>query len=54
EHPFPDAKDERVFDSGCSRSMTGNKERLDDFQVFQGGKVTFRGGEGRITRKGTI
>nr|GFC92671.1 hypothetical protein [Tanacetum cinerariifolium] len=43
EHPFPDAKDERVFDSGCSRSMTGNKERLDDFQVFQGGKVTFRG-----------
>nr|GFB95588.1 hypothetical protein [Tanacetum cinerariifolium] len=45
EHPFPDAKDERVFDNGCSRSMTGNKERLDDFQVFQGGKVTFRGGE---------
>nr|GEW46846.1 putative ribonuclease H-like domain-containing protein [Tanacetum cinerariifolium] len=35
----------RVFDSGCSRSMTGNKERLDDFQVFQGGKVTFGGGE---------
>ncbi|GJW03616.1 hypothetical protein Tco_1562472 [Tanacetum coccineum] len=33
---------------------TGNMERLDDFQEFQGGKVTFRGGEGRITRKGTI
>nr|GEW79845.1 ribonuclease H-like domain, reverse transcriptase, RNA-dependent DNA polymerase [Tanacetum cinerariifolium] len=45
ENPFPDAEDEGVFDSGCSRSMTGNKERLDDFQVFQGGKVTFRGGE---------
>nr|GEX07087.1 ribonuclease H-like domain-containing protein [Tanacetum cinerariifolium] len=45
ENPFPDAKDEGVFDSGCSRSMTGNKERLDDFQVFQGGKVTFGGGE---------
>nr|GEV61911.1 ribonuclease H-like domain-containing protein [Tanacetum cinerariifolium] len=43
----------RVF-SGCSRSMTGNKERLDDFQAFHGGKVTFGGGEGRITRKGTI
>nr|GEV65801.1 reverse transcriptase domain-containing protein [Tanacetum cinerariifolium] len=45
ENPFPDVKDEGVFDSGCSRSMTGNKERLDDFQVFQGGKVTFGGGE---------
>nr|GEX80041.1 putative ribonuclease H-like domain-containing protein [Tanacetum cinerariifolium] len=54
ENPFLDAKDEGVFDSGCSRSMTGNKERLDDFQVFQSGKVTFGGGEGRITRKGTI
>nr|GEU31708.1 ribonuclease H-like domain-containing protein [Tanacetum cinerariifolium] len=27
----------------CSRSMTGKKERLDDFQAFQGGKVTFGG-----------
>ncbi|GJU13075.1 putative ribonuclease H-like domain-containing protein [Tanacetum coccineum] len=34
--------------------MTGNKERLDDFQPFKGGKVTFGGGEGLITRKGTI
>nr|GEW83325.1 hypothetical protein [Tanacetum cinerariifolium] len=23
ENPFPDAEDEKVFDSGCSRSMTG-------------------------------
>ncbi|GJW69272.1 hypothetical protein Tco_0123696 [Tanacetum coccineum] len=42
------------FDSGCSRSMTGNMERLDDFQEFQGGKVTFGGGECRIIGKGTI
>nr|GFA35718.1 ribonuclease H-like domain-containing protein [Tanacetum cinerariifolium] len=54
ENPFPDAEDEGVFDSGCSRSMTGNKERLDEFQEFQGEKVTFRGDEGRITGKGTI
>nr|GEV85484.1 ribonuclease H-like domain-containing protein [Tanacetum cinerariifolium] len=54
ENPFLDAEDERVFDSGSSRSMTGNKERLDDFQAFQGEKVTFEGGEGRITGKGTI
>nr|GEU49020.1 ribonuclease H-like domain-containing protein [Tanacetum cinerariifolium] len=47
-------EDEEIFYSGCSRSMTGNKERLDDFQAFQGGKVTLRGGEGRITRKWTI
>nr|GEW96877.1 putative ribonuclease H-like domain-containing protein [Tanacetum cinerariifolium] len=39
ENPFSAAKDEWIFDSGCSRSMTGNKERLDDFQEFQGGKI---------------
>nr|GEU87151.1 ribonuclease H-like domain-containing protein [Tanacetum cinerariifolium] len=54
ENPFLNAKVEGIFDSGCSRSMTGNKERLDDFQAFQGGKVMFGGGEGRITGKGTI
>nr|GFA16646.1 ribonuclease H-like domain-containing protein [Tanacetum cinerariifolium] len=54
ENPFLDAKVEGIFDSGCSRSMTGNKERLDDFQAFQGRKVTFGGGKGRITGKRTI
>nr|GEV47246.1 ribonuclease H-like domain, reverse transcriptase, RNA-dependent DNA polymerase [Tanacetum cinerariifolium] len=52
--PSADAEDEEVFDSSCSRSMSGNKESLDDFQVFQGEKVTFGDGEGRITGKGTI
>ncbi|GJX85249.1 hypothetical protein Tco_0336023 [Tanacetum coccineum] len=51
---YTDAEDEGIFDSGCSRSMTGNMERLHDFQEFQRGKVTFGGGEGRITGKGTI
>nr|GEY55002.1 putative ribonuclease H-like domain-containing protein [Tanacetum cinerariifolium] len=54
ETPFSAIEDEGIFNSGCSRSMTGNKARLDDFQAFHGGKVTFRGGEGRITGKGTI
>nr|GFC16421.1 ribonuclease H-like domain-containing protein [Tanacetum cinerariifolium]GFC16526.1 ribonuclease H-like domain-containing protein [Tanacetum cinerariifolium] len=54
ENPFPDTEPEEVFDSGCSRIMTGNKERLDEFLEFQGGKVTFGGGEGRITGKATI
>ncbi|GJT45895.1 putative ribonuclease H-like domain-containing protein [Tanacetum coccineum] len=40
ENSYTDAEDEGIFDSGCSRSMTGNMERLDDFQEFQGGKVT--------------
>ncbi|GJY99545.1 putative ribonuclease H-like domain-containing protein [Tanacetum coccineum] len=54
ENTYSDPEDEGIFDSGCSRSMTGNMERLDDFQEFQGGKVTFGGGEGMITGKGTI
>ncbi|GKD74272.1 ribonuclease H-like domain-containing protein [Tanacetum coccineum] len=54
ENSYTEAEDEGIFDSGCFRSMTGNMERLDDFQEFQGGKVTFSGGEGRITGKGTI
>ncbi|GJX90284.1 putative ribonuclease H-like domain-containing protein [Tanacetum coccineum] len=45
ENPYSDAEDEGIFDSGCSRSMIGNMERLDDFQEFQGGKVTFGGGK---------
>ncbi|GJT84720.1 reverse transcriptase domain-containing protein [Tanacetum coccineum] len=49
ENPYSDAEDEGIFDSGCSRSMTGNMERLDDFQEFQGGKVTFGGGKGTTT-----
>ncbi|GJW27761.1 putative ribonuclease H-like domain-containing protein, partial [Tanacetum coccineum] len=54
ENSYTDAEDEGIFDSGCSRSMTGNMERLDDFQEFLGGKVTFGGGEGKITGKWTI
>nr|GEV17123.1 ribonuclease H-like domain-containing protein [Tanacetum cinerariifolium] len=51
---FSATEDEGIFDSGCSRSMTGNKERLDDFHAFHGGKVTFGGGKGWITGKGKI
>ncbi|GJV78925.1 hypothetical protein Tco_1514795 [Tanacetum coccineum] len=39
ENSYTDAEDEGIFDSGCSRSMTGKMERLDDFQEFQGGKI---------------
>ncbi|GJU16695.1 ribonuclease H-like domain-containing protein [Tanacetum coccineum] len=47
-------KDLGIVDSGCSRSMTGNKEKLDDFVKIIGGYVTFGGGDGKITGKGTI
>ncbi|GJY00050.1 putative ribonuclease H-like domain-containing protein, partial [Tanacetum coccineum] len=47
-------RDLGIVDSGCSRSMTGNKEKLDDFVKIVGGTVTFGGGDGKITRKGTI
>ncbi|GKB80771.1 hypothetical protein Tco_0947666 [Tanacetum coccineum] len=47
-------KDLEIVDSGCSRSMTGNKEKLDDFVKIIGGTVTFGGRDGKITRKGTI
>ncbi|GJW23591.1 putative ribonuclease H-like domain-containing protein [Tanacetum coccineum] len=30
-----------IVDSGCSRSMTGNKEKLDDFVQIKGGIVKF-------------
>ncbi|GKA07122.1 ribonuclease H-like domain-containing protein [Tanacetum coccineum] len=44
----------RIVDSGCSRSMTGNKEKLDGFVKIVGGTMTFGGGDGKITGKGTI
>nr|GEV29522.1 ribonuclease H-like domain-containing protein [Tanacetum cinerariifolium] len=43
-----------IVDSGCSRSMSGNKDKLEDFEDFHGGEVTFGGSTGKITRKGTI
>nr|GEU62742.1 uncharacterized mitochondrial protein AtMg00810-like [Tanacetum cinerariifolium] len=66
-HPHVN-KDIGIIYSGCSRSMIGNKEKLDDFvQVkggnkeklddfvqVKGGTVTFGGGDGNITGKGTI
>ncbi|GKB89889.1 hypothetical protein Tco_0962161 [Tanacetum coccineum] len=43
-----------IVDNGCSRSMTGNKEKLDNFVQVKGGIVKFGGGDGRISGKGTI
>nr|GFD06884.1 hypothetical protein [Tanacetum cinerariifolium] len=37
------AKDQRIFNSGCSRHMTGNKSCLTYYQEIDGGFVAFRG-----------
>nr|GEU50299.1 ribonuclease H-like domain-containing protein [Tanacetum cinerariifolium] len=52
-HPHVN-KDISIVDSGCSRSMTGNKEMLDDFVQVKGGTITFGGGDDKITGRGTI
>ncbi|GJZ34956.1 hypothetical protein Tco_0580773, partial [Tanacetum coccineum] len=49
-------KDQGIFDSGCSRHMTGNKSFLTDYHEIDGGFVVFGGSPkgGKITRKGKI
>ncbi|GJT58123.1 ribonuclease H-like domain-containing protein [Tanacetum coccineum] len=49
-------QDQGIFDSGCSRHMTGNKSFLTDYQEIDGGFVAFGGSPkgGKITRKGII
>ncbi|GJU67103.1 putative ribonuclease H-like domain-containing protein [Tanacetum coccineum] len=49
-------QDQGIFDSGCSRHMTGNKSYLTDYQDIDGGFVAFAGSPkgGKITRKGKI
>ncbi|GJY20705.1 putative ribonuclease H-like domain-containing protein [Tanacetum coccineum] len=48
--------DQGIFDSGCSRLMTGNKSFLIDYQEIDGGFVAFRGSPkgGKTTGKGKI
>ncbi|GKA63582.1 hypothetical protein Tco_0763188 [Tanacetum coccineum] len=50
------SKDYAIIDSGCSGSMTGDKDKLSDFKEFKGGYVAFGNDPkgGRITGKGTI
>ncbi|GKE96168.1 hypothetical protein Tco_1581023 [Tanacetum coccineum] len=45
-------QDQGIFDSGCSRHMTGNKSYLTDYQDIDGGFIAFagspKGGKSRI------
>ncbi|GJU55361.1 hypothetical protein Tco_1229075 [Tanacetum coccineum] len=49
-------QDQGIFNSGCSRHMTGNKSYLTDYQDIDGGFVAFAGSPkgGKITGKGKI
>nr|GEX62690.1 retrovirus-related Pol polyprotein from transposon TNT 1-94 [Tanacetum cinerariifolium] len=44
-HPQQVQEDQGYIDSGCSRHMTGNLSYLSKFKEFNGGYVTFGGGE---------
>nr|GEV37672.1 reverse transcriptase domain-containing protein [Tanacetum cinerariifolium] len=46
--------DKGYWDSGCSRHMTGNISYLSDFELFDGGYMSFGQGGCKITGKGTI
>nr|GEV75430.1 ribonuclease H-like domain-containing protein [Tanacetum cinerariifolium] len=46
--------DKAYWDSGCSRHMTCNISYLSDYELFNGGYVSFGQGGCKITRKGTI
>ncbi|GJY76797.1 hypothetical protein Tco_0481913 [Tanacetum coccineum] len=55
-NPEEDLKDYAIIDSGCSGSMTGDKDKLSDFKEFKCGYVAFGNDPkgGTITGKGTI
>ncbi|GJU01254.1 putative ribonuclease H-like domain-containing protein [Tanacetum coccineum] len=55
-NPQQALKNKGIFDSGCSRHMTGNKDFLTDYQELDGGFVAFGGSArgGKITGKGKI
>ncbi|GKD02035.1 hypothetical protein Tco_1172309 [Tanacetum coccineum] len=55
-NPQQALKNKEIYDSGCSRHMTGNKDFLIDYQDIHGGFVAFSGSArgGKITGKGKI
>ncbi|GKA63719.1 ribonuclease H-like domain-containing protein, partial [Tanacetum coccineum] len=55
-NPLHALKDQGVFDSGCSRHMTGNMSFLSEYEEINGGYVAFRRDPkgGKITSKGKI
>nr|GEW14223.1 putative ribonuclease H-like domain-containing protein [Tanacetum cinerariifolium] len=52
--PHDNIDDKGYYDSGCSRHMTGNISYLFEYDLFNGGYVSFGHGRGKITDKGSI
>ncbi|GJS37042.1 hypothetical protein Tco_1235817 [Tanacetum coccineum] len=52
-NPEEELKDHAIIDSGCSGSMTGDKDKLSDFKEYKGGYVAFGNDPkgGRITER---
>ncbi|GJS37507.1 putative ribonuclease H-like domain-containing protein [Tanacetum coccineum] len=54
DNPQRALKNKGIFDSGCSRHITGNKAYLAKYQDYNGGPVAFGGSKCYITGKGKI
>nr|GEZ29080.1 hypothetical protein [Tanacetum cinerariifolium] len=53
-NPHNNIDDKGYWDSNCSRHMTGNISYLSEYELYDGGYVSFRHGGGKITSKGII
>ncbi|GJW49546.1 hypothetical protein Tco_0090897, partial [Tanacetum coccineum] len=53
-NPQQALKNKGIFDSGCSRHMTGNKDFLTDYQEYDGGFVSFGGSTRGLKITGVI
>ncbi|GKF44355.1 hypothetical protein Tco_0130907, partial [Tanacetum coccineum] len=42
-NPEDELKDHAIIDSGCSGSMTGDKNKLSDFKDYKGERITGKG-----------
>ena len=48
-------KEKWYIDSGCSRHLTGDKEKFNSLEIKEGAKVSFGGNQsGRITGVGQV
>ncbi|GJW11647.1 hypothetical protein Tco_1577474 [Tanacetum coccineum] len=52
--PQDNIDDKGYWDSGCFRHMTGNISYISEYELYNGGYVSFGHGGGKITSKGTI
>nr|GEW73156.1 hypothetical protein [Tanacetum cinerariifolium] len=55
KYQYIDTQDDKGYwDNGCSRHVTGNMSYLSDYELYDGGYVSFGQGGGKIIGKGII